>query len=84
MEQDISKEIAAFERQRDELVNHHNGKFVIFKDEKLQGSFDTFDSAAREAIKRFKDEPFLIRQVAPSSTMPLPASVAYRPLNANS
>jgi hypothetical protein len=82
VKQDLSQEIAAFERERDELMKHHEGKFVIFKDGKLQGAFDTFDAAARDAIRRFKEEPFMIRQVAPTTTMPLPASVAYRPLNA--
>ena len=79
----LAREIAAFEHMKSELLQHHNGKFVVFHDGQLQGSFDSFDSAAREAIKRFRDSPFLIRQVGAPEIMPMPASVAFRQLNAN-
>ncbi len=78
----LAKDIAAFERMRAELQEHHSDKFVVFHDGRLQGSFDTFDSAARDALKRFHDAPFLIRQVGAPEVMPMPASVAFRPANA--
>ena len=76
----LAKDIAAFDRMKVELQQHHNGKFVIFHEGQLQGSFD---SAAREAVKRFRDSPFLIRQVGAPEVSPMPASVAFRPANAN-
>ncbi len=79
----LARDIAAFDRMKAELQQHHNGKFVIFYDGQLQGSFDSFDSAAREAVKRFRDSPFLIRQVGAPEVSPMPASVAFRPANAN-
>lgn len=79
----LAAEIAAFEKQKEELLKHHNGKFVVFKDGQLQGSFDTFDNAAKDAIRRFRDSPFLIRRVGEAEEMAMPASVAFRPFNAN-
>jgi len=78
----LQEEIEAFENMKDELLRHHNGKFVVFKGKELIGAFDTFDNAAREAIQRFGNGPYLIRQVGGSTGMPLPASVAYRPVYA--
>ena len=80
----LAENIAAFEQMKAELLQHHNGKFVVFHDGQFQGSFDSFDNAAREAVKRFRDAPFLIRQVGAPEVMPMPASVAFRLVNADS
>ena len=80
----LVKDIAAFDRMKSELQQRQNGKFVIFHNGQMQGSFDSFDNAAREAVKRFRDSPFLIRQVGAPEVSPMPASVAFRPANANS
>lgn len=79
----LRAEITAYHQQLPTLQQHHAGKFVIFRDGIMQGVFDTFDAAARDAIRRFGDGPYLIRQVAEDRVMPLPASVAYRPLHAS-
>lgn len=81
---DIDKEILAFEASKDDLLKHHPFKFVIFFDGKLQGSFDSFDAAAKDAISRFGRGPFLIRQVGVEPNFPMPASVAFRQMNAAS
>lgn len=78
----IQKEIDAFEAMRADLEKHHLGKFVIIKDGKLAGTFDTFNAAAQEAIRQFPDEKFLIRQVGVPGPIRLPASVVWRPLHA--
>ena len=80
----LAKDIAAFERMKAELRQRYDGKFVVFHDGAFQGSFDSFDGAARDALKRFRDTPFLIRQVGAPEVMPMPASVAFRPANASS
>lgn len=80
----LARDIAAFERTNAELRQYYNGKFVVFHDGQLQGSFDSFDGAAREAIRRFRGSPFLIRQVGAPKVIPMPASVASRLVNANS
>lgn len=80
--QTLKPEIEAFERMKSILLEHHAGKYIIIKDQQLKGSFDTFDTAAREAIKLFGRGPYLIRKVSNDPVMPMPASVAYRPVHA--
>ena len=77
----LAKDIAAFERMKTELRERYNGKFVVFHNGEFAGSFDSFHSAARDALKRFYYTPFLIRQVGAPEVMPMPASAAFRPAN---
>ena len=79
----IQQEIDAFQTMRGELEKHHMGKHVVIKDGLLVGAFDTFDAAAREALARFGQEPFLIRQVGGPDIVRIPASVAWRPIHAD-
>ncbi len=79
----LEREIGAFNKLKDELIAHHNGKWVLIKDETLVGAFDTLDNAAQEAIRRFGRGPYLIRQVGGPDSMTLPASVMYRPTHAD-
>jgi hypothetical protein len=80
--QSLQSEIAAFEKMKGDLLERYREKYVIIKDQQLKGSFDTFDAAAREAIKHFGRGPYLIRKVSEEPVMPMPASVAYRPVHA--
>ena len=73
----IQEEIAAFQEMRADLEKHYMGKHVVVKDGKLVGAFDTFDTAAREALQRFGQETFLIRQVGRPDQVRLPTSVAW-------
>lgn len=75
-------ELEAYEEKKQELTKHYPGKFVLFHGKELIGSFDTFDNAAKEAVQKFGKGPYLIRQVGGVTGMPLPASVAYRPVYA--
>jgi len=78
----LQDEIAAFEDMKDVLETEYFGKWVIFYNKELVGSFETFGDAAAEAVSRFGRGPYLIREVgAPPLT--LPASVLYRPVYAN-
>ena len=73
----LSDEIAAYERMRNDLEADHFGRWALVHQEELIGTYDSFESAADEAVERFGEGPYLIRQVgilAPS----LPASVLYR------
>lgn len=75
---DVKKDIAAYEKMQSELEATHMGKWVLFYDEKFIALFDSFESAAEQAVERFGRGPYLIRQVgAPPVT--LPASVMFRP-----
>ena len=79
----LDDNIQAFLDMSDELNKHHAGKFILIYESKFIASYDTFDNAAKEAVKRFGRGPYLIRQVGAPTEMPMPASVAHRPLYAH-
>lgn len=76
---EIDKEIVAYEQRQIELESQHMGKWVLFHDLQLIGVYDSFDSAAVDAVKRFGRGPYLIRQVG-APALSLPSSVIYHPL----
>jgi hypothetical protein len=49
----LERELATFERERKHLEREHLGKFVLVRDDQIIGTFDTFDAAAEEALRRF-------------------------------
>ncbi len=83
MSRDLRKNIKAFEKSLPELESHYMDKFVVFHDGKMFGSYDSFDVAAREALRAFGEDVFLVRQVGGISKMPIPASIAYNPAHAS-
>ena len=75
---DLQLEIAAYQRMEQELKATLNGKWVLIHDGKLINSFDSFESAADEAVEKFGRGPFLIRQVgAPPATLPISVMYAW-------
>ena len=74
----IEQEIEAFKRLQSNLEAHHLGKWVLIHDGSVIGFFDSFESTAHEAVTRFGNGPFLIRQIG-AEPITLPASVMYRP-----
>ena len=79
MTPNLEREIAAYEKQRGDLEAHHMGKWVVFYGDDFGGAFDSLDSAAQEAVRRFGRGPFLIRQVG-APPMTLSSSVMYHPI----
>lgn len=73
----LKEEIKTFDSMKDKLLADYYGKYVIIHDSKFVDSFDTFDTAAREAIKQFGNGPYLIRQVTERPPMSMPTSVAF-------
>ncbi len=77
----LKKEIAAYETMRSDLETERLGEWVVVHDEKLVGTYESFEAAAEDAVLKFGRGPYLIRQIgAPPLT--LPASVLYRPVHA--
>jgi hypothetical protein len=73
---DLSKEIATYERLKDELETQHRGEWVLIKGEDQVGLYSNFEVAAADAVKKFGSGPYLIREIgAPPLT--LSASVMY-------
>ena len=78
----LSSQILAYEEMRDVLESDHFGRWVVFHDEELVNTYESFEEAAEDAVRQFGRGPYLIRQIgAPPLT--LPASVLYRPISAN-
>ena len=73
----LKKEIAAYERIRDDLELEYFGKWIVVHDEELAGIYDSFEAAADNAVQRFGRGPYLIKRVG-EPPMTLPASVLFR------
>jgi hypothetical protein len=72
----IDDEIDAFKAMQSWLEAEHMGKWVIVHNRQLVQLYETFELAARDAIRQFGSGPFLIRQIG-EPPMRLPASVMY-------
>jgi hypothetical protein len=72
----LVREIAAFEKRRGELEQHHLGKWVLFHGADFIGAYDSLDLAAADAVRQFGRGPYLIRQVG-APPMVMPTSVMY-------
>ncbi|HZH28597.1 MAG TPA: hypothetical protein VEY95_15600 [Azospirillaceae bacterium] len=69
---ELDRDIAAFDQMTPVLQTRYCGRWVIIRDRGLAGTFDTFDEAAEDAVRRFGRGPYLIRQVgAPRAVMPV-------------
>ena len=73
----LSREIAAYDRLRDDLETDHFGEWIVLHDERLAGTYEDFQDAAADAVRRFGRGPYLIRRVG-APPLALPASVTYR------
>jgi hypothetical protein len=50
---DVSRERAAYERQRERLVRDHLGKIALLRFDDVVGVFDTLEDALEEGHRRF-------------------------------
>ena len=57
----FEKNIEAYEAMRETLESQYLHKFVVFHDAEFIDSFDSLDNAAREAVRRFGQGPYLNR-----------------------
>lgn len=64
-EMPLEKEIATYEKLKPELLKTHEGKFVLIHADEFCGAYDTTENAYAEGVKRFGQEPFLIKKVSP-------------------
>ena len=79
----LAREIAAYDEIRDELERDHLYAWVVFNDEHLVGTYEDFQVAAAEAVRRFGRGPYLIRQVGAAPLM-LPTVFGLRQVGAGS
>jgi hypothetical protein len=72
----LERELATLAREAEHLEREHRGKFVLIRGDEIIDTFDTFDAAAEEGLRRFGQGPYLIRQIGAES-MSLPPALAY-------
>jgi hypothetical protein len=77
---ELKDDIVAYETVRADLEASALGKWVVFHDKELIGTFDTFEAAAKDAVSKFGRGPYLIRQIG-AAAVTLPASVLYHPVH---
>lgn len=58
----LQKQLEYFKSHQDELVRKYEGKFLVIKDQKVQGVYDTEIEAYIDAKKKFELGTFLIQQ----------------------
>ena len=77
----LNTEFKYYQKHQQELVEKYNGKFLIIKDEKIEGAFSTQLEAYIEAKKKFEVGTFLIQLCTPgkdSYTQSYHSRVAFR------
>ena len=55
-EKDLQTNIDYVLNNRDELLKHHNNKFILVYEESIIDSFDNYPSAAQEGIRLYGNE----------------------------
>jgi UDP-2,3-diacylglucosamine pyrophosphatase LpxH len=63
-EMPLEKELAVYEKMKADLLKTYEGKFVVIHGDEFCGAFDTAENAYGEGVKRFGQEPFLMKKVA--------------------
>jgi len=77
----LAADIAAFERMSRELEAQHLHAWVLFEGGRFIAAFADFEAAATEAVERFDEGPYLIRQVG-AGPVQLPGGMVFRPAHA--
>lgn len=65
MESPLKREFDYYLAHQDELVKAHNGRFVVIRNEKVIGVYDSQTEAIAETQKTFELGTFLVQKVAP-------------------
>jgi hypothetical protein len=60
---ELEKELKFFESKRKEWLRDYKDKFVLIKGEELIDVFSTLEDAYKEGVKRYGNQPFLIKRV---------------------
>ncbi len=61
----LTQEFQYFKENQRELVRKHEGKFLVIKDQRVQGAYESEMEAYTEARKKFELGTFLIQQCLP-------------------
>jgi len=61
----LQQELAYFKKHQDELVERYEGKFLIIKDQKVEGAYDSEIDAYTDGKAKFELGTFLIQECLP-------------------
>lgn len=61
----LEEEIGTYEKHKEELIEKANNKFVLIKHSEIIEIFESQSDALKEGYKRFRKEPFLVKQILP-------------------
>jgi hypothetical protein len=61
---DVSREQAAYQRERERLVRDHLGKIALLRFDEVVGVFDTLDDALEEGHRRFGWGRMIFHQIS--------------------
>jgi hypothetical protein len=57
----LNKEFEYYLKNQNELVEKYNGKFIVLKDQKVVGVYDSQNEAYSESVAKFELGSFLIQ-----------------------
>ena len=60
----LEREVKYYEANKKGLLEKYEGKFVLIKEDKLVGSFNSEKSAYEAGLKKFGNQAFLIQRVS--------------------
>ncbi len=77
----LGKELQYYLDNQEELVRQYNGKYIVIKDSKVIGAFNTELEAIEETTKKHELGTFLVQKCEPGSesyTQTYHSRVAFR------
>jgi hypothetical protein len=72
---DLTRENAAYEKERERLVREHLGKIALIHEDELVGVFATVDEALEEGYRRFGLVKMMLREIGDTDLPEYIASV---------
>ncbi|MEY3416456.1 MAG: hypothetical protein RL711_231 [Bacteroidota bacterium] len=61
----LEKEATYYESKINELIKSDIGKFVVIKDDKIIGTYESVLDALKVGYDKFKQEAFFVKQILP-------------------
>lgn len=59
----LKKELETYEDSKASLLKSSRGKFVLIKEDKIIGIYDTYNDAIKIGIDKFGNKPYLVKRI---------------------
>ncbi len=63
----LERELAAFEKNKPQLLWENERGFALVKGDVVLGAFDTFERAYEVGLAQFGTDPFLVKRIGPGA-----------------